>query len=165
MPMIVILDHYCTLIRRNPWKAKLTIITTHLRKFWTHILLYKPSKIRSIFTYHGLNQIRAKIQVCRHKERTWNNNPTEYNFQAFYYQRRYVANIIKASQRCHFVDLITENKNDFKKIFSIANTLLHRETARPLPPTNDYQKLANNFNMFFINKIKKLWKEYSPQIT
>ena len=102
------------------------------------------------------DRIRAKIQVCRHKERTWNNNPTEYNFQAFYYQRRYVANIIKAAQRCHFIDLFTENKNDFKKIFSIANTLLHRETARPLPPTDDYHKLANDFNMFFINKIKKI---------
>ena len=33
------------------------------------------------------DQIRAEIQVCRHKERTWNNNTTEYNFQAFYYQK------------------------------------------------------------------------------
>ena len=86
----------------------------------------------------------------------WNNNPTEYNFQAFYYQGRYVANIIKAAQRHNFIDLITENKNDFKKIFSIANTLLHRETARPLPPTDDYHKLENDFNMFFIKKIKKI---------
>ena len=108
------------------------------------------------------DQIRAEIQVCRHKERTWNNNPTEYNFQAFYYQRRYIANIIKAAQRHHFIDLITENKNDFKKIFSTANTLLHRETAMPLPPTDDYHKLANDLNMFFINKIKKIMEALQP---
>ena len=37
----------------------------------------------------------------------------EYNYMAFYYQRRHVANIIQTAQRNYYQQLLEENKNDF----------------------------------------------------
>ena len=39
--------------------------------------------------------IREEIQLRRKKERWYKQNPTKYNFTAFYHQRRYVANLTK----------------------------------------------------------------------
>ena len=44
---------------------------------------------------------------------------TEYNYMAFYYQRRQVANIIQTAQRNYYHQLLKENKNDFIKPYSV----------------------------------------------
>ena len=41
------------------------------------------------------DMIREEIQLRRKKERWYKQNPTKYNFTAFYHQCRYVANLTK----------------------------------------------------------------------
>ena len=39
-------------------------------------------------------KIKAEVKLRRQKESKWKKDPTEYNYMAFYYQRRHVPNII-----------------------------------------------------------------------
>ena len=67
---------------------------------------------------------------------------------AFYHQRRYVANIIQQAKREYYSTLLEENRYDMEAVFTIANKLLFKNEPLPLPPTDDKQKLANEFNPF-----------------
>ena len=102
------------------------------------------------------DKITQEIQLRHKKERAWTKDPTEYNLQAFYYQRRYAANIIKSAQREYYINEIRENRNNFKAVFKITNKLLFRNKQLPLPPTPLIRDLANEFNEFFIDKINKI---------
>ena len=82
------------------------------------------------------------------KEHKWKNNPTEYNLNAFYQLRRYVANIIKQAQRSFYIKKILENRTNFKEIFTITNKLLGINDPLPLPLSNDPARLAQEFSDF-----------------
>ena len=84
---------------------------------------------------------------------------------AFYQQRRYVSNVIKTAQKDFYVNKLSENKHDFKKVFKIANKLLFRIEEMPLPPCEDKKTLANQFNSFFMTKIEKIMKTLVPTNT
>ena len=103
-----------------------------------------------------MDNIRTEIQLRRHKEAMWLRNTSEYNLMAFYYQRRYYANLIKSAQRSFFLDTIKKLKGDSKALFAITNKLLHRGQQLPLPSCQDTKSVANNVNEFFIMKIEKI---------
>ena len=92
----------------------------------------------------------------------WEQEQTEYSFRAFYYQRKYVANIIKSPQRHCYCEKTAKNVADFKAIFNITNHLLHRDQALLLPPSDNKQQLTNEFNKFFITKIDKVMDNLVP---
>ena len=102
------------------------------------------------------DKIRQEIQLRYKKGRSWTKDPTEYKLQAFYYQRRYVANIIKSAQRECYINEIRESRNNFKAVFKITNKILFRNRQSPLPPTPLLQYLANEFNEIFIDKVNKI---------
>ena len=81
---------------------------------------------------------------------------------AFYHQRRYVANTIQQAKREYYSTKLEENRNNVKAVFTIANKLLFRNEPLPLPPTNNKQKLANEFNEFFRTKIQKIMDDLQP---
>ena len=81
---------------------------------------------------------------------------------AFYYQRRHVANIIQQAKREYYSTLLEENRYNVKAVFTIANKLLFRKEALPLPPTDDKQKLANEFNEFFSKKVQSIMDNLQP---
>ena len=83
------------------------------------------------------------------KECKWKNNPTEYNLNVFYQQRRHVANIIKQAQISFYIEKLLENRTNFKEIFTITNKLLGRNDPSPLPPSEDPARLAQEFSNFF----------------
>ena len=63
------------------------------------------------------DRIRREIILRRNKERTYTNDPTEYNLNAFYQQCRFVSNIIKTAQRTYYTEKLADNKTNFKQIF------------------------------------------------
>ena len=81
---------------------------------------------------------------------------------AFYYQRRHVANIIQQAKREYYSTMLEENRYNVKAVFTIANKLLFRKEPLPLPPTNDKQKLANEFNEFFSKKVQSIMDYLQP---
>ena len=105
-----------------------------IRKCLDAHALVKIKIVKTIHRHPWFNdKIRAEVKLRRQKERRWKKDPTEYNYMAFYYQRRHVANIIQTTQRNYYHKLLEENKNDFKMIFSIANKLLFRNDSLPPP--------------------------------
>ena len=108
------------------------------------------------------DRIRREIILRRKKERTYRNDPTEYNLNTFYQQHRLVSNIIKTAQRTYYTEKIADNKTDFKQIFEISNKLLYNNEPLPLPPSDNKKNLADQFNKFFITKIDKIMDGLVP---
>ena len=87
------------------------------------------------------------------KERKFLADPTDYNFQAFYYQQCHVANIIKTAGAEHYNNPICEKKNNYKEVYNIINSLLFRKEHSPLPKAENDYVLAKQFSEFFKDKI------------
>ena len=79
--------------------------------------------------------------------------PTEYNLQAFYNQRKFVVNLAKSLEKTYYHNLLHDNQHDYKEIFKLANQLLFRNIMPSLPPSNSDLQLATDFNKFFCDKI------------
>ena len=100
-------------------------------------------------------KIKAEIIMRRHKEQAFQQNPMEYNYWAFYHQRRHVANIIKTAKKQHYINAIQENKDNIKNLYLITNKLLFRKEPLPLPDTDNPEKLAILFSEFFNEKSER----------
>ena len=125
---------------------------------------HAPLRTKALKVAHKqfMDAIRQEIRLLRFKERKWLKDHTQYNFQAFRYQRRHVANIIQAVKWIHYSNLLVENKRNTKEVFNIANKLLYRNEPLPLPPTTDVQLLVNEFNEFFITKSLTIMNNLQP---
>ena len=98
-----------------------------------------PQKNHTLCPCHSqpwfTDRIKDEIRVRQMKEHMWKHNPTECNLNAFYQQRRYVANIIKQAQRSFDIEKLLENRTNLKEIFTITNKLLGRNDPLCLPPS------------------------------
>ena len=108
------------------------------------------------------DRIKEEIRVRHMKECMWENNPTEYNLNAFYQLRRHVANIIKQAQRSFYIEKLLENRTNFKEIFTITNKLLGRNDSSPLPPSEDPARLAQELSDYFQDKINSIMLQLKP---
>ena len=118
---------------------------------------HAPQKTKKVKTSHQQpwfsDKIRDEIQIRCMKEGKFLADPTEYNFQTFYYQGCHVANIIKTARAEHYNNLIHEKKNDYKEVYNIVNSLLFRKKQSPLPKAENDYVLAEQFSEFFKDKI------------
>ena len=108
------------------------------------------------------DRIKEEIRIRCMKECMWKNNPTEYNLNAFYQQRRHVASIIKQVQRSYYISKLQENRTNFKEIFTITNKLLGRIDSSPLPPYENPDSLAQEFSDYFQDKINTIMLQLNP---
>ena len=102
------------------------------------------------------DKIKKEIILWHKRERDWMPDQSEYSWRAFYNQCRYVSNIIKTAQQNYLKGKIEENKNDYKAIFNIANSLLFKKQESPLPDTTPLSALAKDFSEFFEGKIDRI---------
>ena len=100
-----------------------------------------------------------EIQLHRKKEALLYRNPCTYTFQAFYNQRHYCANLIRSSQKSYYNNLIWGNKQDYKTLFNLTNSLLGKSDMFTLPPTRDLKSLAEDFIVFFGDKVDMIMKK------
>ena len=140
----------------------------HYNRTLTDLLeTHAPVKEKSINRTHNQpwfnDNIKCEIALHRKKEKSYIRDPTHYNFQAFYNQCRFVSNLIRTSQCRYYCDKLTENKHNFKEIYSIANKLLFRKEPLPLPASDDPTQLANEFNTYFMDKIEKIMAGLEPE--
>ena len=102
------------------------------------------------------DRLKSEIKLRRFKEKVWLCDPTEYNLQAFYNQRRFAANLAKSLEETYYHNLLHDNQHDYKEIFKLTNQLLFRNIMPPLPTGNSDSQLAMDFNEFFCDKINQI---------
>ena len=78
---------------------------------------------------------------------------------SLYNQRHYCTNLIRSSQKSSYNNLIRENKQDYKTLFDLTNSLLGKSDKLPLPPTRDLKSLAEDFSVFFGDKVDTIMKK------
>ena len=65
--------------------------------------IHAPLKSKTLKITHiqpwFIDKIKREILLRRRLEQRWLQDPTQYNLQSFYYQRRHIANIIKTAQK------------------------------------------------------------------
>ena len=119
-----------------------------------------PEKTKLVRDTHHQPWFNDKIKkeiILQHKrERDWIQDQSEYSWRAFYNQCKYVSNIIKTEPKNYLKGKIEENKNDYKAIFNISNSLLFRKQESPLPNTTPLSALAEDFSKFFEGKIDRI---------
>ena len=77
----------------------------------------------------------------------------------FYNQRHYCGNLIRSSQKSYYNNLIQESKQDYKILFNQTNSLLGKSDELPLLPTRDLKSLAEDFIVFFGDKVDTIMKK------
>ena len=127
---------------------------------------HAPVKQKEIKVHHDLpwfnENIKEEIRLQHYKERLWRCNPNEYTQQAFYNQRRYVANLIYSTKRNFLRQKIQECSKDSKAIFKLTNKMLFHKEDLPIPATDNIKELAQEFGNFFDAKITKIMNALAP---
>ena len=69
--------------------------------------------------------------------------------------------MVISKQSEHYNKLIENAGTCQKSLFKIANNLLDKTKVKVLPSYNDPKRLANDFNRYFVDKVKKIRKSIS----
>lgn len=99
---------------------------------------------------------QAKVKR-RQYEALWRKSGLTVHREMFKTQRQTVQDLIKASKREYFSQLVT-NAPSPKALFGVIDKLLHRKRPTPLPEHQSATDLANRFSTFFHTKIADIHK-------
>ena len=64
----------------------------------------------------------------------------------------------------YYTNLVDENKHDQGLLFKTVNKVMHRVKENPMPKADTPQRLANDFNKFFNDKISKIRADFDAGI-
>ena len=112
-----------------------------------------------------LDQEYKKARATRRKlEKVWKKNRSEEHRVKYMEQKQVCAEMVLTKQTNHYSKIISEAGNCQKSLFRIANDLLDKTKEKVLPSYSDPEKLANEFNEYFVEKVKKIRKSI-PETT
>ena len=106
------------------------------------------------------DEIHRARQKRRKLTRAWQKTPTTTNMKAMLSQRDTVRQQIDQAKSDYYQDSVMTNANDSRKLFKTMNQMMNVRQANPLPSNKTDIDNANDFNHFFINKIKKLKERF-----
>ena len=93
--------------------------------------------------------------VVRRKECIWKRIKDKKNWKEFVSQRKYFGQIVCGKVWKYHQDIFESCKNNYKETYKYANKLLFRKKETPLPSGKN-TVIANNFNIFFTEKIENM---------
>ena len=118
---------------------------------------HAPVKSKTVRKTHTqtwfTDSIKNEIHIRCMKEKIYFKDPIDYNYMAFYYQCRHVANLTKTAKCKYYHDKITEHKYDYHAINNIVYALLFRKEPTPLQDWEDPKELVEGFSKFFMEKL------------
>ena len=100
--------------------------------------------------------IKKEKQKRRQLEHKWRYTRLEIDRSLYLEQKQRVNALIRKAKFDYYNGLLVENAKNQKRLFQIAEQLLHRKQASPLPDAVSNKDLANQFCSFFTEKIKKI---------
>ena len=92
----------------------------------------------------------------RKLEKEWKRKNTWESRLAYIDQRKLCVKLAISKKKCYYEQLISRTKNDQGALFKIVKNLLDTWPQRTLPSHENGSQLANKFNKFFIEKVKRI---------
>ena len=99
----------------------------------------------------------------RKLERKWKKNRTEENRDNYISQKQVCTDMALSKQTNYYTRLIENSSNSQSDLFKLANNLLDKNSEKILPAHDDPKQLANDFNSYFVDKVKKI-RESIPEV-
>ena len=150
--------HFQTILKQFP-----AISSPRIQKFWCFVPLQtrkqKPTEAGWMDTeYKKCRAERRKL------ERKWRKNRTEENRNNWIHQKELCTQLSLSKQTHHYTQLVEGASNSMKSLFKVANELLDKNSKKVLPTHDDPKVLADRFNHFFVDKVKKI-RQSIPEVT
>ena len=99
-------------------------------------------------------ELRDAKRLRRQLERNWRHTKLQADFNA--YRRQCIAKSLSTAKMEHYSNKVEMCKNDPESLFQLTNSLLVNQREKKLPVSDDDQKLSNQFNDVFHNKIARI---------
>ena len=101
-------------------------------------------------------EYRKNRALRRKYEKQWRRKGTEVCKEMYVNQKQICIDMALAKQTEHYSKVVTDAGSCQKSLFKIANTLLDKTKVKVLPTYTDPKQLANQFNKFYIEKVKRI---------
>lgn len=122
------------------------------------IVKAKPSNV-----WHNEDIIQAR-KICRRQERCWRRTKSESDRILFQEKREAFKITLKTSKCKYYSERISECK-DQRDLFRVTDEILHQKGKSKLPSYTDTSQLADQFNNFFSDKIKRIRENLDSAIS
>jgi hypothetical protein len=107
--------------------------------------------------------IHHERQVRRRLERKLKKSGLEVHKQMYIDQRRVVADLVDHAKSQYYQDKF--DSANTKTTFKLVNNLLNQNTSSPLPSSSSNVQLAQDFVVYFDEKVKKIQSEFDSTIS
>ena len=101
------------------------------------------------------SEYRKSRSLRRKLEMIWKAQPSECSRTNYMKQKRVCCALSVDKQKLYYSKLIGKASSQ-KDLFKVANDLLDKRKGKILPPFSDPKLLADEFNSFFIEKVKRI---------
>ena len=102
------------------------------------------------------SEFKNERKLRRKLEKTWKRTKTSDDRSAYVNQREICAELAKTKRAAYYSNIIAKCNGDQKALYSIVSDLLDTKKVQVLPQCDNEVELANRFNQFYVDKIKKI---------
>ena len=103
-------------------------------------------------------EYRTNRALRRKCERNWRKKRTEESRNEYIQQKKVCVEMALSKQTLYYTKMVDGANDCQKSLFKIANELLDKRSEKLLPVYSDPKQLANEFNDYFVEKVKKIRK-------
>ena len=107
-------------------------------------------------------EYRQNRTIHRQLERKWKKNRSDENRSNYVSQKKVCTELALSKQTHHYSKLIEDSSHSQRSLFKVANELLDKNSEKVLPTHDDPKQLADEFNNFFVDKVKKIRNSIPP---
>ena len=155
---------------RNELKQEIDSVNWEHMSFADHIVEFDQLSLRLMDKYAPIvswkkkgdcppwldSEYKKNRALRRKYEREWKKNKTNENMLKYTQQKKRCMEMALEKQTEHYSRILKDAGGCQKTLFKVANELLHKNDERVLPSHTDSKALANEFNQFYVNKVKKI---------
>ena len=107
------------------------------------------------------DEIKLAKQERRKAERRWRKTKLTVHYNILKEKQKYVSQLCSDTKSTYLCNIIQQYETDQRKLYQLANNLLHRKQEISLPIHKSDIELADRFVDFFDDKIKKIRESLS----
>jgi len=111
------------------------------------------------------NEIKQTKRDRRKAERRWRKSKLIVHYDILKEHRKLVNQLCSKAKSTYYCSKFQQHDMDQKKLYQLANDLLHRKENAILPTHKSPTDLADHFAEFFTDKIKKIRTNLAPDLS